>query len=379
MSRSKWILFVMLGVVFASGLIGRVLASYEWNPSTTVKFGEAFPEHNAYAERLLGPLILSPQAGHDGKFFFSQAMDPFYIEPHIHAIYLDRPTYRAQRMLYPTLASLGGALGAEATAWGLIIWNVLFVGAGTAITARLAVELGLSPWFGLAFTLNPGMLIELTIDGAGILALAALMAAVLAAVQDKVILSSVALTVAALTRETMLLGAVGLGIYWLWQKRTIHPSLAAPFVAVTGWWLYVHWRLSDGLAQDTQALGVPLQGFIEAFQGWLSTPGSTLDLLIGTILMFAASALAVRAIMTPTLLGMAVAPFALLGWLLSEPVWERYFDSSRALAPILTAYVLLIVAHSKGTPLNSERLVRSRGGERADRDRGGHSVAEARG
>ena len=306
-----------------------------------------FPEQNVYAEDLLGPIVVAPEAGHDGKFFFSQAMDPFYLEPETHAVYLDRPTYRAQRMLYPTIASLGGLLNPTATAWGLIVVNLLAMGIGTAITARLALEMGLSPWYGLAFLLNPGLFIEIHIDSAGLVATAALMAAVLMAMWNRPWATGGFLAAAVLARETMLLAAVGLAVFFVWQKRKAPLALALPFLAVGGWWAYVHWRLADGLSQDTQAVGLPLVGFIEAFQVWVSTPDRMVDLLIGVILLFISVAVAVRAVLKPSALGLAIAPFALLALLMSQPVWARYFDSARALAPVLTGYALLVPAAIK--------------------------------
>jgi hypothetical protein len=190
----------------------------------------------------------------------------------------------------------------------------------------------------------------LYIDSADIMAVAGLMAAAYFAIRDRPAATAAALAVAALSRETMLLGAVGLIVYWYWERRRVPVVLAAPFVAVFGWWSYVHWRLADGLAQDTQAVGPPLQGFIEAARGWLTTPNSLADALIGFVLLFASIAIAVRAVRTPTALGAAVAGFALLALILSEPVWARYFDSARALAPVLTAYVLLATARLKQRP-----------------------------
>jgi uncharacterized membrane protein (UPF0136 family) len=340
--RRSVILVGVVGLIAAAVLVARVLVEFDWNPSATIKFGEAFSEQNDYAEKLLGEIVVAPQAGHDGKFFFSQAMDPFYLEPDVHAIYLDRPTYRAQRMLYPQLASAGGLAPASATAWGLILVNVLALGVGSAVTGLVAAEMGLSVWFGLSFVLNPGLFIDLYIDGAGIVAFAFLMAAVLLLLEDRLGGAAIALTFAALTRETMLIGAIGLALYWYRSRKTIPWVLATPFAAVLAWWVYVHWRLGEALSQDTQALGLPLQGFVEAFQRWISEPERLLDLLMGALLLLVAVGLAIRAFRHPTALGWAVAGFALLGLLLSEPVWHRYFDSSRALAPVLTAYLILV-------------------------------------
>ena len=227
----------------------------------------------AYGEELLGEIIVSPKGGHDGQFFFSQAMDPFYLEPDVHAIYLDRPVYRAQRMLYPLLAGLGGMAGAPATAWGLILVNVVALSVGSAITAMVALEMGLSAWFGLAFVFNPGLFIDLYIDGAGILAFAFLMAAILLVLKGRIGGSALALTFAALTRETMLIGALGIALYWYWSERRLRWVLLAPFSAALAWWGYLHWRLEISLGQDTQALGLPFQGFVDALQRWVSEPG----------------------------------------------------------------------------------------------------------
>jgi hypothetical protein len=117
-----------------------------------------------------------------------------------------------------------------------------------------------------------------------------------------------------------------------------------PFLAVGVWWLYVHQRLAEGLSQDTEALGPPLAGFIEAFRVWTTTDGRFVDLLFGFMLLAMSILLTIRTLRRPTPLGAAVAPFALLALLLSVEVWLHYFDSARALAPVLTAYVLLVPA-----------------------------------
>lgn len=332
----------LIAAAFSVLIVGRLLAANDFDPTTTIKFGEVFEEQNRYAEELLGEIVVAPMAGHDGKFFFSQAMDPFYLEPATHAVYLDRPTYRAQRMFYPTLASAGGIAGATVTAWGLILVNVVAMIVGTSYTSLAAVRMGLSPIFGLAFMLNPGLIVDLSIDGAGVVAMAAMMAGVYYALGESGWASAIAMSVASLARETMLIAAAGLAAFLWYRKRRIPWKMTLPVVSVVVWWFYVHWRLEDGLSQDTQALGPPFKGFIEAFNGWLTAPGSTIDMAVGCLLLLVSIVVLVRSIRTPAVLGWTVSGFALLGILLSEPVWENWFDSSRALAPVLTAYVLLV-------------------------------------
>jgi hypothetical protein len=347
MSR-KALLVGVIGSLAAALFAVRLLAEFDWNPSTTIKFGEVFTEQNEYAEALLGEIVIAPQAGHDGKFFFSQAMDPFYLEPETHAIYLDRPAYRAQRMLYPTLASLGGLLSPVATAWGLVMVNILAMGVGTAYTSLVAQRMGLSTWYGLAFTLNPGIFIVMAIDGSGIVAGAGLMAGVYYTMRRDLVPAVIALSAAALSRETMLIAAAGLAWYLVKKTGRVPWVYSAPFVAVALWWMYVHTKLQEGASQDLQAVGLPFVGFAEAMGRWLSEPDSLVSMGTGILLILVSLSLLIRSIRTPTELGWATAGFALLGLLLSEPVWHEYFDSARALAPVVTAYLLLIPALARG-------------------------------
>jgi hypothetical protein len=46
-----------------------------------------------------------------------------------------------------------------------------------------------------------------------------------------------------------------------------------------------------------------------------------------------------------------------LAVLLTEPVWHSYFDISRAIAPVLTAYALLLASKGRNTARNSELKV----------------------
>ena len=65
---------------------------------------------------------------------------------------------------------------------------------------------------------------------------------------------------------------------------------------------------------------------------------------MGVVLLAATVGVVVRAVKYPSAFGWAVVGFGALGIFLSEPVWYRYYDSSRALAPVLTAYLILIPA-----------------------------------
>ena len=167
-------------------LLVRPLASSGFEITQFTAFGEDAVEITEYAEGLLGRQVQVRAAqGHDGKYFFLQSLDPLYLQPAEHSVFLDRPVYRGQRMLYPLLAGLGGLLPAKALPWSLVLVNILSLGFGGLGTARLAQRYGGSQWWGLAFPLNLGMLAEFAISGAGIVAFTAAIWAVLALDEDR--------------------------------------------------------------------------------------------------------------------------------------------------------------------------------------------------
>ena len=345
---------VCVGWMMAASL----LADNDWNPSVFVKFPEAKPLELAYGKEMLGEVIPSGGFGHDGKFFFMQAMDPFFLSPEDHAAYLDRPTYRAQRMVYPLLAGGFGLLPAQVVSWSLLLINMVALGVGTWLTALLARELGLSTWFGLAFLLNPGILVSSVIDTAEVLAMLFVVAAALFLLRERLGVSVFFLTLAALTRETMLLATVGAIVYVWHKKRSVPKVLFVPFVASAAWWLYVRLQLGhlDESVQDTQALGLPFKGFYEAFQIWISEPGSEVDLIVGIVLLVVSVLVAIRAVTDRSLLGLMGAGFVLLAVLMVEGVWRFYFDASRALVPVITIYVLTVSASRQRQKLQPKRI-----------------------
>lgn len=351
--QSGGLLPVLLGVVaLLVGMymsVGR-LADNDWNPSVFVQFPAVDQEMLEYAEGLLGDVVTAPGMGHDGKFYFMQAMDPLFLNPGEHAAFLDRPRYRAQRMVYPTLAGVFGVLGATATAWSMIAMNLLGLGVGTWLTARLALALGTSPWFGLGFLLNPGILVASSINTADVFAMIFFVAAALTLLREKVGWAAVFLTLAALSRETMLLAAVGAALY-LWLSRKSMPLvMAMPFVGAVAWWLFLRFRLAgiDDSVQDTAAAGAPFQGFVDAWSVWSENPDYLQDMLIGVVLALASLMIVVNAIRKRSVLGCMAAGFVLVAIVMIDEVWLRYFDSSRALAPVITAYIL--ITPSKALP-----------------------------
>lgn len=331
---------LLLGLVY----VVRSLAAVDWDPSLFAAFGEEATPTRVYAEERLGEVWLRATQGHDGKFFFVQANDPWLLEPEVNAAVLDRPAYRSQRMLYPAIAGGGGLLQPTAILWSMIAVNIASLAAGTWAVARIAEEVGGSPWWGLTFALNPGLISEIAIGGAGVLAAACAFGGILFLLRERYAPAVALLSAAVLAREAMLLVVGGCAL-WLFLRRERSRAVAVaaiPAVAAGMWAVYVRLRVADLIeGAQIQEIGVPFRGFVDAFSSWGNDPQS---LLTGCAIMLLLAIFAVRTAVTRQLLGLAFAGFVPLAVVFTEQVWRSYFDITRAVAPVITAYLVAAFA-----------------------------------
>jgi hypothetical protein len=340
----------LVGLVIAISYAVLVLASADFNPTIFLAEGRENSVPLSYAEEQLDMEIRTrPALGHDGKFFFAQSVDPWISDPATLARVLDFPTYRAQRMLYPTLASVLGTLSPDQVVWGLLLANLVGAGIGSAATAAVASGLGGSPWLGLAFAINPGIWSEIDIDGSGVLALALALLGLWAVLRQHEVWATLAFAGAALSRETMLLFAGGIFIGWWLTKRTWKWHLVvAPIAAVAIWRAFLTLRfdgyedpakLGEGLTRNFNL--IPLGGLIEAISGWQDPQEAVWGWAIVALLaMFA-----LRVLRDPTAIGLAAVPFLLLAIFGSETIWREPYDIARATSPIFTMYPVLLFSH----------------------------------
>jgi len=338
----------LVAMALSSLMAVRVLSEVGWDPTIFVAFGEEATPTREYAEERLGEVFLRPAQGHDGKFFFVQAHDPWVLDPETNAQVLDRPLYRSQRMLYPVLAGGAGLFDSEAIVWAMLLVNALAMGFGTWAVALLAQEMGGSPWWGLAFALNIGFFSEVNIGGAGVVAAAAAFTAVLMFMRDRVMIGIGLLCVAVLAREAMLIAPVGIAS-WLWLNRrhkTAVVTTLVPGLSVVAWAVYLRLRIGDGAgASEVQEIGWPFAGFVDAFTSWRNDP---LDLTVGVAMMILFVLFTRRVLVSRHVLGRAFLGFVALGMIFTEQVWRSYFDITRAVAPVITSFVLLVFLGRQG-------------------------------
>ena len=330
------VLGLLVGVVY----VVRIMVPNNMDPTIMLAFGADSPVQSTYARALVGEITVRGDFGHDGQVFFIQANDPWFRDAGSHAVHMDRPIYRGQRMGYPTIASGLGLFPPGVVIWTLPLVNVLALGAGSLASSRLAQVFGGSTWLGLAFCLNLGVLSEVDISGGGAVALAFGVWGVLAAEQGRMWPAAGALTGAALSRETMLASVVVLG-WILWRRRVDlwWAVLVLPVLAVLLWGTYVRLRLS-GLASTgiREFASFPLAGPLDAFPFWRNEP---LNLTMIAAFLAVCFAFTIRAVRSHQLLAWWALPSLLIASVLSVSVWRYPYDIARVLAPVFLAYPFL--------------------------------------
>ena len=342
--RRVALIVAFVGTAIGSLIVTSLLSSIDWDASALLRVGEDNPDIVSYVEERLDHVRPVAELGHDGKYYFIQAHDPLLLEPAEHAQFIDRPVYRTQRMLYPLLSSVGGLLSGWAVVWGLIFVNLFAIGLGTWATSRLAVSLGANPWLGLAFALNPGVIFELIIDGAGALGWALAVLGIWLLIEGRYSGAVVAIVGAVLAREAMILVGLGLAVR-MWKSDRVRAvgMVAWPTAAAVLWAVWV--RLQMGLpllTSESEEIGLPFVGLGGAITRWVEEPSR--NLLFGVVVILLLLVVVMQAVRRPSLVSFSILGFVVMAPLLTRQVWLNYFDITRAIAPLFTTFVLVLFA-----------------------------------
>lgn len=332
----------IVGLAISTVLVLKILITNDMDPTTFLTLGDKAPVQTEYARRLLGDVATRPYLGHDGRFFFAQANDPLYLQPQRHAAVLDRPFYRGQRMLYPLIAGGFGLFPPGVVVWSMLVTNLLAMGVGAFLAARLAIGWGASPWLGLAVPLNIGLIHEVQIGGAGVMAYACCVGAVYALVTDRTWAAAVLFAAAALARESMLAFAVGVFIiHWLEHRGFLWRIVSVPLLAMAGWHVYLQLRLAgvSGVGVRLENFAAPFVGMWQALRYWAMDPR---DLFVGIAILVIIVAFTLLAIRSRLPIAWGALPFVGLATLLSVHTWRGPLDLARAIAPVFTAVAFLL-------------------------------------
>ena len=334
--------FGIIGLAIGVVIMLRVLIPSGMDPTVFIGFGEQAPVQTGYARALLGDVETRPNLGHDGKYFFAQANDPWYLQPEQHAAVLDRPLYRGQRMLFPMIAGGFGFFPPEVVVWSMLVTNLLALGVGSMLAARLASLWDAPTWLGLAVPVNLGLLYEIVIDGSGVVAYVFCLGAVYALATDRTSMASALFAAAALSREVMVAFAVGVFVLSLYQHRALWRIVLVPLAAMAVWYLYLRSRLAgvSGVGGSLPAFAPPFVGIWQAMGSWARKPG---DLAVSLVILVIVVTFTILAWRRRLPIAWGALPFVILATVLSVHVWREPFDLSRALVPVFTAAPFLLV------------------------------------
>lgn len=325
---------------------GVLLLRFE-DPAWFIHFGDRSAALELGRE-VFGPDVPVPyRDGHDGAYFWAQARDPLLLDANETSDALDRPAYRAQRVLYPALSAPWRALGEQGLAVGMVVTNLLVVAAGTYLTARLAVAVGARALFGLLFAVNPATLLSVALDVADALALAGLVGVLLAVHHRRHGLAVLAAVVATLAKEPMLLGVGAVALLCPGMPTRHRLSLVGTPAALAGAWaLYVRWRLSWPPSQ-VEEFTWPFAGWADAYRRIWEPFGDWGNMAVAVLVLLAAAYVLWRWWRAASPLVVASVPFAVLVPFFTAQVLQLSPNIIRAVGPMLTLAAIDLAARRR--------------------------------
>lgn len=220
------------------------------------KFSEGIPEADGGT------------VGYDGQFAYFIARDGADAIP-----FLDGPSLRFQRVLYPTLARVLSFGNAELVLWVLLAINVIAHSAAAGMLAYLLADFGAWPYWALIYSLWIGNLFAMRFDLNEPLCMALSLGAVIAYRHDRVWITVILLMLATLTKELGLIFAAGLALHALfrgeWRKSIL--IAAGPVLLFLAWWIVLRAWLGTLPTRYPAARGISLIPFSGLFDV-LDTP-----------------------------------------------------------------------------------------------------------
>lgn len=292
--------------------------------------------------------------GYDGRAYYRLALDPLTRAVDDHGIAFTRPAYWQARIGYP-LAAWTLALGGRAALvpGAMVLVNLLAIAGIVLLAGRWSLRLGRSAWWGAVPAMWAGFLVGLGQDLTEPLAGLLLLAALVAMRAGRHVPAAVALTAAALTRETTLVVALAVLLAALAPRgdRSSTPHWwvgAVPLVGYAGWRAWVRGRWADVVPDppSDNPLGVPGVALVRYLGSAVVHPVQELPNLVLLLPTLVALVLVTTALRAPGPLHERLALAGSVLLLASLPVWDRGQAYLRwGSEPVPLGWLLLVGAH----------------------------------
>lgn len=304
--------------------------------SALLSVGQTSPTRFVIAEEIPG-LILSEGEGHDGQTTYAMGLDP--LGERIPAV-LPEAGYRYRRILMPAVASGLGTVDGIPLLFSLTTLAAIGFAAGVAALAVIGGDRGMHPLAPLAALFNIGLWLSLQITTPDTVAFGLGMVGLALFLRKRHIPAAVVLALAALTKETYALIAIGIALYRWRSTASLRQAVtyALSLVPMVLWWSIVGARLPGGWSTGGN-LTLPFVGVVGAAPKWPSN--STRDLIfLGLILLFLAASTWVLARRGPSMWKFLIVPWLVLAFLSAHWVWDVGNNALRAFLPVVTFTVM---------------------------------------
>lgn len=343
----------VVAVVTAAYLafVGARLAVFDGDPSGFVTAGDLTTDISAAPDSLR---ITPGTEGYDGQAYYRLARDPLTDEVTAEGITFTRPAYWQTRIGYPLAVWVISVAGQPSLVPGaMLLVNLLAVVVLALLAARLARALGRSPWWGAVPALWSGYVVGVGQDLTEPLAAALLLGSLSAMRAGRFVPATLALAVAALTRETTLVLAVAVILGSVLRRRETPPWWvgAVPLLVYAGWRTWVRARWSEVVPDppSDNPFGAPVTALLDYLGHAVAHLGSEWPNLVLLALTLAGLVIAASALRHGG--GTLHERLALAGYLallLCLPVWERGQAYLRwGCEPMLLGWLLLLGGRSR--------------------------------
>lgn len=279
----------------------------------------------AQIQREIPDLHLTESYGHDGQQFYVISRHPF--EPQAAERSVSPLAYRYRRILFPLVGSVLAPSGGRQLIAVFLLESLVGVALGAWALTRLP---GAPRWLPLSMAFTPGVIAAMGLSLSDALATGLGLLAVALAMERRWWPTVAALVAAVLTRETLILVAVGLVLTPGMPKRMRAATLAVPALVFAAW---SAWSSHAAGASSTKG-GADQLAF--PFAGWLTVhvPMGQRFLLLAVFVLLAAGAWRAWRTGAPHVAAI-VALGALLLVSISDLVAFNWTNSMRPVAPMI--------------------------------------------
>lgn len=214
-----YIIPILITLVAVHLLVLFSIRPYGYNVSSMIRISQNETEGVVPEYFQKGMVIFKDKGGYDGQYYYYAARDPFMQEGHF------TNPYRRQRVLYPLLSNILALGSPERLAYSMYAVNLLSLGLGMFFFIGILKRYGANPYLSLFYGLSAPSMMTMLNDVPSPLSFFLIIASVYYYIDKKLILSSLFMALAFLTREDSIMVFVPL-LAWDFQKeRSIRRAI----------------------------------------------------------------------------------------------------------------------------------------------------------